>query len=312
MVMFEKNRLFELAQMGLPNIPAPLVKVYPFLAVIYVLLGPLVTSAIVSIPLVIFLILFGSTQVDVHAMLGSSVGMTVLMLVGFTPIYILIWGWLRLFEHRPFWTIGMEREGLWRKYLRGALVGSLMISAAVGLPAIFGYIQVQEAVPGAGAAITGGVILLLGWVVQGAAEEVLFRGFLLQILGSRFGVIVGVLATSILFALLHIFNANLGLIAFLNLALFGVFTSFYAMREGSLWGVFAVHSFWNWVQGNLFGMEVSGIPVRLEALIDLQEVGPDWLTGGAFGPEGGIAVTLWLCGGIIVLWVLEHRNRSIS
>ena len=123
---------------------------------------------------------------------------------------------------------------------------------------------------------------------------------------------VGVLVTSILFALLHIFNANLGLIALFNLMLFGVFAAFYAMREGSLWGVFAVHSFWNWVQGNLFGMEVSGLPVRLEALIDLKEIGPDWFTGGAFGPEGGIAVTLLLLAGVIVLWLLEGRNRNVS
>jgi len=182
----------------------------------------------------------------------------------------------------------------------------------VGLPAILGYIQVEAGGSGVGAAIMGALILLLGWLVQGAAEEVLFRGFLLQVIGSRFGVLAGVLITSILFALLHIFNANLGMIAILNLVLFGVFVAFYALQEGSLWGVFAVHSFWNWVQGNLFGMEVSGIPVRLEALIDLQEVGPDWLTGGAFGPEGGIAVTLLLLAGVVVLWLLESRNHSES
>ncbi len=59
-------------------------------------------------------------------------------------------------------------------------------------------------------------------------------------------------------------------------------------------------------------MEVSGLPVRLEALIDLKEVGPDWFTGGAFGPEGGIAVTLLLLAGIAVLWLLESRKQSES
>lgn len=312
MKQFEKNRIFELAQLGLPYIPAALGKFYPFLAIIYVLLGPVITSAIAAIPIAIVFIISGSTHVDLQAIMGSSVGMTGLMLVGFLPIYLLVWGWLRVFEHRPLWTIGMERKEWLSKYLRGALVGSVMISAAVGLPAMFGYIQLQGNSSGVSVATMGALILFIGWVVQGAAEEVLFRGFLLQIIGSRFGVIAGVLVTSILFALLHIFNASLGVIALINLMLFGVFAAFYTLWEGSLWGVFAVHSFWNWVQGNLFGMEVSGLPVRLEALIDLKEVGPDWFTGGAFGPEGGIAVTLLLLAGIAVLWLLESRKQSES
>lgn len=312
MKQFKKNRIFELAQLGLPHIPAALGKFYPFLAIIYVLLGPVITSAIAAIPIAIVFIISGSTHVDLQAIMGSSVGMTGLMLVGFLPIYLLVWGWLRVFEHRPLWTIGMERKEWLSKYLRGALVGSVMISAAVGLPAMFGYIQLQGNSSGVSVATMGALILFIGWVVQGAAEEVLFRGFLLQIIGSRFGVIAGVLVTSILFALLHIFNASLGVIALINLMLFGVFAAFYTLWEGSLWGVFAVHSFWNWVQGNLFGMEVSGLPVRLEALIDLKEVGPDWFTGGAFGPEGGIAVTLLLLAGIAVLWLLESRKQSES
>ncbi len=312
MKQFKKNRIFELAQLGLPYIPAALGKFYPFLAIIYVLLGPVITSAIAAIPIAIVFIISGSTHVDLQAIMGSSVGMTGLMLVGFLPIYLLVWGWLRVFEHRPLWTIGMERKEWLSKYLRGALVGSVMISAAVGLPAMFGYIQLQGNSSGVSVATMGALILFMGWVVQGAAEEVLFRGFLLQIIGSRFGVIAGVLVTSILFALLHIFNASLGVIALINLMLFGVFAAFYTLWEGSLWGVFAVHSFWNWVQGNLFGMEVSGLPVRLEALIDLKEVGPDWFTGGAFGPEGGIAVTLLLLAGIAVLWLLESRKQSES
>ncbi len=312
MKQFKKNRIFELAQLGLPYIPAALGKFYPFLAIIYVLLGPVITSAIAAIPIAIVFIISGSTHVDLQAIMGSSVGMTGLMLVGFLPIYLLVWGWLRVFEHRPLWTIGMEKKEWLSKYLRGALVGSVMISAAVGLPAMFGYIQLQGNSSGVSVATMGALILVMGWVVQGAAEEVLFRGFLLQIIGSRFGVIAGVLVTSILFALLHIFNASLGVIALINLMLFGVFAAFYTLWEGSLWGVFAVHSFWNWVQGNLFGMEVSGLPVRLEALIDLKEVGPDWFTGGAFGPEGGIAVTLLLLAGIAVLWLLESRKQSES
>ena len=150
-------------------------------------------------------------------------------------------------------------------------------------------------------ALMSALILLLGWMVQGAAEEVLFRGLLFQILGIRWGLKPAVLISAVLFALLHIFNMNINLLAFTNLALFGVFAALYAVREGSLWGVFALHSAWNWAQSNLFGMEVSGLPTRLGALINMEETGPDWLTGGAFGPEAGVVVSIVLAAGILLV-----------
>jgi hypothetical protein len=277
---------------------------------IYALVAPLLTSAIVSIPLALYFILSGQSQIETTTLLSSSLGFTILLLLGFGPIFILVWAWLWLFERRPWWTIGMERKGWLLKYLRGALLGVLMIAIAVGLSIAFGFVALEGSGIEIGVAISGSMLLLSGWIVQGAAEEALFRGFLLPILGVRYGLVAGVLTSSLLFALLHIFNANLGLLAVLNLTLFGTFAALYAIKEGSLWGVFAVHSLWNWTQGNLFGMQVSGLPVQLDAIFKLKETGPDWFTGGAFGPEGGIAVSLVLVVGILALWLLIRRDRQ--
>ena len=299
----QNNHLFELARLSQRRFSPRFDKIYPALALVYALVAPLVTSAIVSIPLAVYFILSGNGQLDATNILSTSPGFTILLLLGFGPIFILIWAWLWSFERRPFWTIGMESKGWSGKYLRGALLGIVMIAAAVGLSVAFGFVALEGSGIAMGVAITGSMILLVGWIVQGAAEEALFRGFLLPILGTRYGLVVGVLTSSALFALLHIFNANLSLLAVLNLMLFGMFAAFYALKEGGLWGVFAVHSLWNWAQGNLFGMEVSGLPVQLDAIFKLKETGPDWFTGGAFGPEGGIAVTLVLLVGIIALWL---------
>jgi hypothetical protein len=156
---------------------------------------------------------------------------------------------------------------------------------------------------------TSALVLLLGWMVQGAAEEVLFRGFLFQIIGVRMGLFSGILVSSVLFALLHIFNGkSIGWLALVNLTLFAVFAVLYALREGGLWGIFALHTTWNWAQANLFGMEVSGLPFHLTPALNLKEVGPDWVTGGAFGPEGGLAVTLVLFAGLLAL-LFVWRNK---
>ena len=307
----QNNHLFELARLSKRSFSPRFDKIYPALSLFYALVAPLVTSAIVSIPLAVYFILSGNGQLDATKILSSNLGFTILLLLGFGPIFILIWAWLWLFERRPIWTIGMERKGWLLKYLRGALLGIFMIATAVGLSMAFGFVSLEGSGIEIGVALSGSMLLLVGWIVQGAAEEALFRGFLLPILGSRYGVVTGVLTSSALFALLHIFNANLSLLAVLNLMLFGMFAAFYALKEGGLWGVFAVHSLWNWAQGNLFGMEVSGLPVQLDAIFKLKEAGPDWFTGGAFGPEGGIAVTIVLLAGMIALWV-PRRGHGLE
>lgn len=87
----------------------------------------------------------------------------------------------------------------------------------------------------------------------------------------------------------------------------------YTMREGSLWGISALHSVWNWVQGNFFGFEVSGTNASGGTLLNLLATGKDWLTGGAFGPEGGLAVTIVLVAGIAatIFWKSKETNQEI-
>jgi hypothetical protein len=84
------------------------------------------------------------------------------------------------------------------------------------------------------------------------------------------------------------------------------------MWEGGLWGVCAQHAVWNWAQGNVFGMEVSGGASSVPILWNLQEAGPDLITGGAFGPEGGLAVTFILLVSIVVLVALLRRKNTLA
>lgn len=307
------NYLFRLARMGKRRFSPRFDKVYPALATVYALLAPLVSSVIVAIPLGVYLFLTDNSQLDAMDLMGSNLGFTILLVLGFGPIYFLVWAWLWLFERRPLWTIGLEGKGWLVKYLRGAFLGVLMITVVVGLSMALGYVDLEGSGIAIMVSLSGSLLVLVGWIVQGAAEEVLFQGFLFPILGSRYGLVLGLSVSSILFALLHVFNANLSVLAVLNLILFGAFAAFYAIKEGGLWGVFGLHSLWNWAQGNLFGMEVSGIPSRLDAIFELKETGPDWLTGGAFGPEGGIIVTLVLLAGIAILWLAKpHRQEEPS
>ena len=92
--------------------------------------------------------------------------------------------------------------------------------------------------------------------------------------------------------------------------LFGVFAALYTLYEGGLWGVFSIHSAWNWAQGNLFGFEVSGLEEVGNTAINLMEVGPDMITGGPFGPEGGIAATIVLLTSSVLVLIASQRQEG--
>lgn len=308
-----QNHLFELARTGrrLPHIILAIV-----LGFVFVLLAQL-TGGTAALIIVLLLsvgpagILTGDLTLET-LLPDTALEQAIFLVLVFGPIFFIIWGWLALFEKRPLWTIGLERAGLWQKYARGVLIGLAMFVAAIGISAILGYISVEENGPQQrGVVALGGVALVfLGWMVQGAAEEALTRGWLLPVIGARYTPLLGVIISSIIFAIFHLFNPNLSVIAVVNLALFGVFTALYVLSEGSLWGVFGIHTAWNWAQGNLFGFEVSGGQSPGATLFDLAETGPDVITGGAFGPEGGLAVTLVLVASCIIVWRLAGPKNS--
>jgi len=238
------------------------------------------------------------------------------LITSFVLVYVFLWLWLRFFEKRQFWTLGDETKNALIKYGRGFLLGAAMFGGAVGILAATGGISFEQGDPTQqGLTALGGVfVVLIGWIVQGGAEEVLFRGWVLPVLGARYRPWIGLLISSLFFALLHGLNPGLSVLAIINLVLFGVFAGLYAMREGSLWGISALHSVWNWVQGNFFGFEVSGTNASSGTLLNLKETGADWLTGGTFGPEGGLAVTIifLIAITVIVFWRSKETAEGVG
>ena len=246
-------------------------------------------------------------------LLGTPRNFALYLIITFAAIHFAVWLWLRLIERRGFWTLGFQVDwgtGLWQ-YGRGLLVGLGMILGCVGILALLGFVSWENRFTGfSGVVLLNVLLILIGFMVQGAAEEVLTRGLLMQVFGRRYGLFVGIFVSSVLFALLHLLNPNIGWISVLNLFLAGVLFAIYAIKEGSLWGACGFHSMWNWTMGNLLGFEVSGQTASNSdgTLFDLMETGPDWVTGGLFGPEGGVVVTAVA----LILIVLLLRLDSVT
>ncbi|WP_084959138.1 type II CAAX prenyl endopeptidase Rce1 family protein [Thermoactinospora rubra] len=231
------------------------------------------------------------------------------LIVGFVPIALLVWAWVAAYEGRGFATLGFTRHRAAAKAARGALTGLAAFGAVTLLLAALGYV-VREDRPQGWAAAGTALLVLVGWILQSSTEEILARGFVLPVVGAQWGAPAGVAASALLFAALHLLNPDVTPLSVVNLVLVGVLLGLYALYDGALWGVCLWHAVWNWAQGSLFGFPVSGQPTGTLAVLDLRETGPDAVTGGMFGPEGGVATTLVLLLGVAVIAVAARRRPA--
>lgn len=222
-----------------------------------------------------------------------------------------LWFWVAVKERRSFATLGFESisRGI-RLGGRGLLIGIIMMTICVLVPVLTGQATLQWASPD-GTAFAFMAIMLLGFLVQGSTEEILTRGYLTQAVARRWGLLAGVIVQAIFFAALHGVNPGIGFMPIVNLLLFAVFASLMSLAEGSLWGVCALHGAWNWAQGNLFGVAVSGNPVEAAMLRYEANTGSaDLLTGGTFGIEGSLVTTVVYLIGSYIAWKIWQKRRA--
>ncbi len=194
----------------------------------------------------------------------------------------------RFIEKRSVPSMGLRRRHILREYGMGTIVGILLISLCVGICVITGSMSLRSA----SFSPIMWVLFLLGFLLQGMNEEVICRGYMMVSISRRNSLVLAVLTNSIVFSLLHIGNPGVGPLPLLNIALFGILESVYVLKRGDLWGACAIHSLWNFFQGNVFGVKVSGMDMAVSPLTATLTDGRDWLNGGDFGLEGGLAATL--------------------
>ena len=231
-------------------------------------------------------------------------------LFSFAFISLLVFFRVKVIEKRSFSSIGFNKNNWLKKYSLGFLIGLAMMSIIVLILFPFGYITVEKnpIQPVGISAIASVLVILFGWIIQGATEEIVTRGWLLNVLSTKYNIGVGLLISSTLFGLMHLTNPNVNYIAVINIILVGLFYGLYVIKTNDLWAVCGIHSAWNFAQGNIFGFKVSGLDVSVGSLIDLNLVGSDFVTGGIFGPEAGITATFILLASIGILLFIDKKR----
>ena len=213
----------------------------------------------------------------------------------------------RKLEGRSSASMGLRKAGFLANYGKGYLIGIVMMLAAAGLSVLFGATDFAGLNQSVSWLYIG--LFFLGYLVQGMSEEFLCRGYLAVSLANKTKVAVAVGISSVVFAMLHLANSGLTVLAFINLALFGVFMGVYMFRTDDLWGACAIHSAWNFVQGNVLGVSVSGGKLQSSVFGTTFVKGRELLNGGSFGLEGGLCVTIVLLAGILLTLYLPMKPR---
>jgi hypothetical protein len=282
----------------LPNVILALILIPIFLTVGSIV-GTVVTHLIMS--------LFKRTSVFIeNKELISS--LATLVTFAFTSFTVFLW--VKFAEKRKIASIGLQKDHWFKKYVIGFLIGLALMSVVVLILFMLGYIEIEtKAIQPVGAsAIVPILVILIGWIIQGATEEILTRGWLMNVLGAKYNIAFGLILSSIVFGLLHLSNDNINYIAILNIMLSGALFGLFTIKTNSLWIACGMHTAWNFAQGNLFGFEVSGQDFQIGSLIDFNSTGHDLITGGVFGPEAGLASTFVLVSCILIIFFLDKKG----
>ncbi|HKZ79237.1 MAG TPA: CPBP family intramembrane glutamic endopeptidase [Pyrinomonadaceae bacterium] len=218
----------------------------------------------------------------------------------------------RWLEGLPCRTLGLSLHLGWlRDLLVGSLLGLLSLGVATAMATVGGGLRFAGPNWSSILPITQTLILSAAlFILAALAEEALFRGYPLQTFARARLAWMGILLTSIPFAAVHLSNPNvIQPFASINTALAGVWLAAAYLRTRSLWFPLGVHWSWNWTLGALFGLPVSGITeIAPNPLLRGTNLGPGWLTGGAYGIEGGLACTVTLIASTLFIW----RTRLVS
>ena len=213
---------------------------------------------------------------------------------------------LHWIDRRPWSFVWLHRSAARPGVLaEGSLLGLL----AIGLPCAallsVGWLAIEPSAAGSWTAAAVRVSLLL--LLAALAEELLFRGYLFAVLRERLGTGTALAITGVAFGYAHASNPGASVGALSLVALAGLFLGAVVVATKSLYAAWLAHFGWNWTMAVLLHIPVSGGALETPDYRTV-DAGPDWATGGSWGPEGGAGGAIGMVAGLGYL-AARHRRR---
>lgn len=250
----------------------------------------------------------------------TFVGPAVAWLYSVTGMHVSAEGWvivaallgghavmLRWIDHRPWSDVWMDRRAARPALLaRGFLFGALAIAVPTLLLIAVGWMTHR---PGPnGSLLASGLRVSIFLLPAAFYEELLTRGYVFAVLRESLGWRTTLIATSLIFGLLHLQNAGANVESIVLVIMAGVFLGGLLVATRSLYAAWMAHFAWNWTMAVVFHTAVSGLALESPDYRYV-DAGPDWATGGVWGPEGGVAGGLGMLGGLAYLYARRNARR---
>jgi uncharacterized protein len=224
---------------------------------------------------------------------GVDLMVPALMLV--VALLLASWIMTRFVNKKPLGAIGLvlhDRTG--REFGMGCLFGFLMMAGVFLIQWALGYLSWSSLGLSAGEMAARVALSALFFLLAAAGEELLFRGYFFQTLMQAITFLPAAVMMSLLFGMSHLANPHVTLLGAVNVALAGLWLSIAYLKTRSLWFPLGLHVSWNFCQTTVFAFPTSGQEFQARRFFETTVSGPGWITGGPFGPEGGILATLAL------------------
>lgn len=218
--------------------------------------------------------------------------------------------WVTHRVDRGGWSMVGLGSGAWapRALAAGLTGGALAIAIPTAALVALGVLSFQ---PSPSVEVGRTIALSIAVLAPAAlTEELLLRGYPWSVLQETWGWPAATAITSVVFGLLHLGNPGVTPLAIANVMAAGVFLAGVRVVTGSLAAAWAAHFAWNWTMSAGFHTAVSGLPFGTPGY-RLVDTGPDWLSGGAWGPEGGVVAAVGMIGTFAGLsWATSRTRRA--
>lgn len=264
--------------------PEPLIK-WGWLRALIIVPVWVLALIVVSVATVIVTGVTSSEQVIDE--LGGRTGILLqgMQLLGFMlPIFV----FRKFIDRRSIVSLGYSwRNGFGRDFVVGTLGGIVIMAMIFYLITLLGGLEIVSIQ----APDPNFLIVTLTFLIVAIGEESALRGYVLNNCMTSVNKYVALVATSVLFASMHLLNSNVSIIGIVNIALAGVMLGTYYIHRQNLWLPIGIHWTWNLFQGSVFGSAVSGETLSGQSVFVFESTGSDLISGGAFGFEASLVTS---------------------
>jgi len=230
--------------------------------------------------------------------------MCAFMLSQFLCALFAIYIFRKFVDKKSFKSLGFELTNYKADLLKGLVWGAALISLGFFALYFSGFITVIDTDFGA----IQWLSYIAFFIIVAFNEEILVRGYVLTNLMASMNKYWALIVTALLFSVMHLGNDSTSLISTANIFIAGLMLGIYTIHKRNLWFPIAMHFTWNFFQGPVLGFEVSG--TKMESVINQQVSGNPLITGGDFGFEGSLLLTVMMITSTIYIHIKYKNNED--